>query len=232
MLELSVRLQELAKLIEASNKELEFLPEAEGTGFLALQPQKLVETVLKLREVAKPGSRCLDLGCANGGFMLMAAAAGFPSYGIEINPVLFEHAQSNYREALRLGLIDPDVPVMFVIGNMVPLRYKERYAKFIADHHDLAKSMPQGGEVDDPYEALPVSVATADVIYTWAWPTQSRFLFNFLAWEAKKDAILVLPAFERYTQGEHMNASMKEKNELFLHPLAKVGDTIIGKKER
>jgi SAM-dependent methyltransferase len=230
MLPLPEGLQAIAEILERSNAELEKDDEANATAFFPLAPQKLVSIVLKLLTVTEPQLSCLDLGCGNGGFALMAAAAGFPSFGIDINPKLIEHATMNYRMCVERNLIDASITCKFIVGDMILPEFRKKYEEFAREYPEVGRSMPQNNDDHDCYVDLGISISNANIVYCWSWPTQSRFLFNYLAETAKPEAIFVLPSYERYTQGEHMNASLHEKNELLLVPLAKEGETFIGRK--
>lgn len=70
--------------------------------------------------------RVLDLGCGIGNFALMTGAAGYPSFGIELHSELVELADANHKKAVARGLIDSDVPVKFVQGDIFdPSAYKK-----------------------------------------------------------------------------------------------------------
>jgi SAM-dependent methyltransferase len=222
------RLSAVVDILKESNKRIEDSREAEETGFLAFKPEKLAEAVLVLSETVPGRAKVLDFGCGNGQFALLAAAAGFPSYGIEIHGRLVEEARYLHKLCVDRKLINEKVPCIFVVGDMIYPEYREEYRKFKEAHNENDSSMPISEETDDPYQMLGASARTADIIYTWSWPTQSRFLYNYLQRIAKKDAIFILPSYERYTQGEHMNAMLKERNRLILKPIAHVQDIFIG----
>ena len=228
MFSLSERLHGIARILEESNAALQ-INEADATGFIPVLPELLIDSMLKMTEFAQ-GKTSLDLGCGNGGWLLMAAAAGFPSYGIEINALLVDHAQENYLRAVDMGFIDAAVPCVIITGDMIPSHFSKEYDSFRKSHTENERSMPIAPMVEDSYARLPVSIATADIVYCWAWPTQSRFVFNMLDKEAKRDVIFVLPSYQRYTQGEHMNAMFKEENKLIIAPLAVVREVVIGRR--
>jgi SAM-dependent methyltransferase len=225
MLPLQERLAALVQLLEDSNADLQ-VPEADKTGFIPVLPELLVDAVLHLLQYADTKNVSLDLGCGNGGWLLVAAAAGYPSYGIEINPLLVEHARKNYDLAVAFEIIDPRVPCKVVCGDMIPARFAEEYDVFRQKHQENQNSMPSSHESAD----LPVDISTADIVYCWAWPTQSRFIFNMFEKTAKRDAFFVLPCYLRYTQGEHMNAMLNEKNTLILSELAQAKDVFVGRR--
>lgn len=227
-MQLKDRLNGIVKILKESSSILEKNNQVLSTGFIAFNPEELVKAIFLLSEI-KPNGVSLDFGCGNGGWALLAAAAGYSSYGIDINPLVIEHAKKNYQKAVLQGLIDPKVICKFSCGDMIPDHHKESYTKYVNEVLENKESMPITSSVKNPYHELEISFNDIDIIYCWAWPTQSRFLYNLLAQEAKKDTIFVLPAYKRYTQGEHMNAALKMSNTLFLKPLAEAQSIFIGK---
>jgi SAM-dependent methyltransferase len=222
------RLAAIVELLKESNKRIEDSREAEGTGFLSFDPERIAQTVLELSAISRPPRSVLDLGCGNGQFALLAAAAGYPSYGIEIEPRLIDEARHLHEICVERNLIDKNIPCRFVAGDMIPFEYREQYRKFRTEHNENEASMPISEDTSDPYKELGTSIQTADIIYCWSWPGQSRFLYNLLEDIAKPDCVFILPSYERYTQGEHMNAAFKERNRLVLTRLAEVqGQTSI-----
>ena len=186
MLSVEERIQGMVNILIDSNIELES-PLSEATGFVAVPPQILQESILKLLEYNNNdiSKISLDLGCGNGGWMLIAAAAGFASYGIELNSFLVEHAQRNYEAGVEAGFIDPQTPCACIIGDMIPIHFNRLYMEFRKLHEKQHGNMPIGAMVEDSYSRLPVSIATADILYCWSWPTQSQFIFNMLQDEAE-----------------------------------------------
>jgi SAM-dependent methyltransferase len=218
-------LEALAHLLDKSKDELD-KSNIPLVGFVAVHPDILADVMRKLKEII-PSGTSLDLGCGNGGWVLMAAAAGYKSYGIEINPLLIDICKKNYQEAIRHGIIKKDAVCVFEQADMIPSKYHNEYELFQGHHAEAKASAPK---ITANQSKLPVTIKNADIIYCWAWPTQSRFLFNVINKEAKADAIFVLPSYKRYLGGEHMNASMSEKNELMLQELAIINDVFIGKR--
>jgi hypothetical protein len=220
---LAKRLQGVVDILNASNAEL-MSPASDATGYIAVPPARLVAAVMELLAHTDTTAVSLDMGCGNGGWMLLAAAAGFPSYGVEINPFLADHCQRNYDLAVAAGYIATDIPCAVIVGDMIPPRFSERYDDFRKTHPG---SMPIGAVVEDAYSRLPVSIATADIVYCWAWPTQSRFVYNMLQDEAKESAFFVLPCYESYMTGA--NASLV-KNTLFLGSFTTVEEVTVGRR--
>jgi hypothetical protein len=227
MLSLNVRLDGVVSILEASNIELR--AQASETGFIAATPRLLADAVLELLEHMDVSNVSLDVGCGNGGWLLLAAAAGFPSHGIELDPRLLDHAQRNYDLAVTAGFIDVATPCVFIAGDMIPVRYSVVYDAFRHEHEEQARSMPIGAVVEDAYARLPVSIATADIIYCWSWPTQSRFVYNMLQAEAKEGVLFVLPSYERYTTGAFVKEVAGE-NLLWLTPLSIAKTVFVGRR--
>ncbi len=226
MLPLKERLAAIVAILNESNKRLEADTRYDGTGYLCFKPELLAKAVEDLH-AHKPNGTSLDMGCGHGGWLLLVAAAGYTSYGIEIHPLLVDEARINYNLCVERNLIDPTTQVHIAIGNFYPANEKIAFEAFRDIHRENPSSMPW----DDvnPYELLGVTLFEMDIIYTWSWPAQSRFLYNFLERTAKHDAIFILPAYIRYTQGEHMNASLNEPNKLILSRILTEGEVFIGR---
>jgi hypothetical protein len=232
MLPLPERLQAIVKILEESNARIEESREAEATGFLSFKPEKLAQAVTQLTELVPLHSTSLDFGCGNGSWALLTAAAGFPSYGIDINERLIAEARMLHSICVERNLIDPNVVCKFVVGDMIYPEYREAYKKFRKEHNENEQSMPISEEETNPYHALGISPRATDIIYCWSWPAQSRFLYNYLQDITKRSTIFVLPSYIRYTQGEHMNASLHQPNRLMLDQFGRAhsADVFIGKK--
>jgi SAM-dependent methyltransferase len=218
-MELNQRLNGVAQIIERSNAELKHVGKSLLTGFVPAAPELLVKAALELRKHKESGTS-LDLGCGNGGWLLMAAAAGYPSYGIDLNPILLKECKRNYDEAVARGFIDPQTPCLFVRGDMIPRKHREEYEEFTRANAHPAHSQPINRTIAG-YEGLPVDMSTADIIYTWAWPVQSRVLYPILQREAKQDAVFVLHSYRRYMR-ETREAGLLLRNRLILSELGSV----------
>lgn len=199
-------------------------PLSDSTGYIAAPPSRLVAAVMELLSHTDTTAISLDMGCGNGGWLLLAAAAGFPSYGVEINPFLIDHCQRNYELCVAAGFIDAATPCAFIVGDMIPVRFSSGYDVFRKTHEG---SMPIGAVVEDAYARLPVSVATADIVYCWAWPTQSRFVYTMLNSEAKGTAYFVLPCYESYVTGANVSAVV---NTLVLGSFRTVEEVTVGRR--
>ncbi len=230
MLDLRTRLQGVVDILTTSNDDMDYEPQsAQGTGFIAVPPSVLADAVVELMKHAKKTDVSIDLGCGTGGWMLLCAAAGFASYGVELNPMLISHAQRNYETAVAAGFIDPLTPCAWTVGDMVPVRFSTAYAAFRKRFFAQERTMPTGAIVEDSYARLPTSVATADIVYCWAWPTQSRFIFNMLEDEVKDGALFILPSYEQYMAGEGVS-QLEIPNTLVLTPLAITGSVYVGRR--
>ncbi len=225
MLSVEERINGMVKILAESNMEIES-PLSVKTGFVAVPPEILADSILELMKHADFDKVSIDLGCGNGGWMLIAAAAGFASYGVELNPFLIEHAQKNYELGIAAGFIDAATPCSWIVGDMIPLRFNTSYMKFRELHEKQKGNMPTGAMVEDSYSRLPISIATADIIYCWAWPTQSEFIFNMLEDEAKQDVFFIVPSYENYMKREHVGVFVE--NRLLLTPLSVIDGVYLG----
>jgi SAM-dependent methyltransferase len=212
-------LEAVAASIAHAAKAIEHDERAEATGFVGYDLPALIDTVLELCRIAPPPRTVLDLGCGDGRFALLCACAGYPSFGIEINPLLIAHAE-RLREELGGCLA---ASCVFATGDLLLPEYRERYRSFLKQHNGYPTSSPNSETDEDVYATLAVSPRDAAVIYCYAWPTQSRFFFNYLNEVARRDAVFVVPAYERYTTGEHLNAMLRVANTLVLQQLSKRG---------
>ena len=64
-----------------------------GNGHRRDASQRIYETGLSLTPAPRPGSRLLDVGCAFGAFLEMAAARGWSTSGVEISPYSSRYAR-------------------------------------------------------------------------------------------------------------------------------------------
>ena len=227
MLDLHERLHGVIAILNASTRELEMTDDA-STGFVAAVPEYVAKAVLELLKHTETTKSTLDLGCGNGCFALLAAAAGFPSYGIDINPRLVKSAQQNYELAVAKGYIAPATPCVFIVGDMIPPAYSAHYDAYRKLYSLQEHTMPIGPVVEDAYGRLPVRLETVEIIYCWSWPTQSRFLYNLLCDATLPSAIFVLPSYEHYIRLELPHEA--SQNTLILSPLAVVESIFIGRR--
>ena len=217
MLPLHERLQRVVEILKISNKQLDEFRAAEDTGFVSFWPEKTLLAVEELVKIRPPPGISVDLGCGNGVWLLLAAAAGYDSYGIEIHPGLVECAQENLERARFEGLIPDGVKVEVAVGNFYPPKEKAAMIAYRDERNENPSSMPW--EEDIAWDHMPIAMQDVDIVYCWAW----------LERDAPKDAIFALPAYLRYTQGEHMNASFHEPNKLVLTKLNE-SDVFLGKR--
>lgn len=181
-----------------------------STGFVAYNPAGLCRLVLKLLRILgdrRPAS--LDLGCGNGGWTLMAAAAGFPSYGVDISSFLVGHARRNCRTARQLGFINPDTDCEFAVGDMFPAEYRN---SGLASKSGSTTPTLEHSEMS-PYDILGVTVRTAGIVYAYAWPVQMPALCQFLADTVQPDTILVLPVYSTGDYNQHLKIKSLDPNE-------------------
>ncbi len=226
-MDMHARLTAIADLVAIENKLLQDIGPA---GFFPHEPHALAKTVPEVVRLMAPDSRSLDMGAGTGTWWLMMAAAGIPSYAIEFHPQMVAICERLRATCIERGLIDESIPCVIACDDMIPPEWRARYRAFRQAHGEMETSMPGAGNEEDVYKEFGIALDEFEIVYCWAWPTQSRFIFNMLNVATGEDSLLVLPSYVRYTQGEHMNASMKDVNTLVLDILARVGDTVIGKR--
>lgn len=197
---LDSRLEGVMNILRVSNRDImvNYHKEADSTGFVAINGPGLYKSVLDLVSIIPDKKRpiSLDLGCGDGAWTLMAAAAGFPSYGIDCNEFLINKARENYAIALKRGFINPDTICKFAPGNFYPKNYQEGYKEFayLNCREENANTMPIVTS-GDPYNELGISIKDAGIVYRYLWPIEIPFLCNFLNREVKTGALIILPNY-------------------------------------
>ena len=162
-----------------------------NTRFVAYNPHEMSRLVIKALEFVPPErSFSFDLGCGNGGWTLMAAAAGLPSCGIDISSFLITHAERNYRAACEKGCIEPAVRCEFAVGNMYPPTFRT------ADNEPATDVA-----TDNAYRKLGIAVEDAGIVYAYAWRTEMPRLCRFLAESVRPKTILILPRYGKADLG-------------------------------
>ena len=205
---INARLQGMVEILTESNRRMD--PRSNtgtyATGFLPLHPLSLRELALSTPALASEGCISLDLMCGNGGWALMSAVLGYPSYGIDINPILVREAQRNHDEAINCGYIDSDTPCRFIAGNVFAA---DDYETFIERATRESYSDRHGPRTStaDPYEKLGVEVSDAGIIYCFCWSGGLGFLCEFLDRKAVEDAFFILPNFDPRNQALALEAA-------------------------
>jgi hypothetical protein len=165
--------------------------EYKATGFKPMEPGtmlNLMSLIISVSPRARPIS--LELGSGVGSWTILAAAFGFPSYGIEINPKLVEAARKNRQLAIKMGLLDPKVPCEFAVGNYFTQRFLKNSSALIKEKASFSGSANPGA---DAYRQLGINIRQAGIIYAYPWPDELELICRFLADEAKTGAIIALP---------------------------------------
>ena len=177
------------------------------TGFVPYYYRFLAEVVEKLDAIIPKNTVSLDLGTGHGAWALMTAAAGFQSYGIDVNPYLIQKARENHISAVDGRLIEPDVACRFAVGNIYSEEYRLAYQNYVYDalapRAEDDKRMIQRNTMPldfegNPYEELGISIRDVGLIYCYVWADQMGFLCDFLEKETNQDAIFVLPYYGRW----------------------------------
>lgn len=197
--DISKTLSIIVKILKESNEQIKKAHYSD-TGFQAMNPLILEKTVLALSKLEK--KPVLDLGCGNGGFALMMANAGFPSYGIDINPYLIKKAEENKEKVKNLL----SAPCKFAVGNFYPRKYLKEYEEFALKNQINPIMMPFK-KTPDPYEKLGIRLKDVRIIYAFTWKDQMPFLLKFLEKEAPQ-AIYVLPHYKEGRLRQIVNAQM------------------------
>jgi SAM-dependent methyltransferase len=198
--EMYEKFEAMESLLKGSN-ELTYRGFATGeieggnsTGFQPLGPGQFRRLVGHLvKNDLLDGRTSIDLGCGNGGWALMAAAAGIPSYGIDASPYLVEQANKNLEFARKEGIISKDLTCKFAEGNMYPGEHIESYNKF-AREFDRGGTLPSGMRTD-AYEQLGIDMGDVDLVYAFPWSEGMPFLCGFLEKETNHDTAFVLPHY-------------------------------------
>jgi hypothetical protein len=212
---LAYRLDRITQLIDEENDRVQARDGFWGpTGFVPCPPCSIAESVVALKEERAHGTS-LELGCGTAAWTLMMAAAGYDAYAVEMNPMLLQSASTTYQRCISEGLIPPEAICRFVEGNMFPPAWRMRYEQYRNEVReeelrqrgfssrrnaeilkDLQLMMPEVGAQHDVYEGLGVTLATADIVYSYPWPKQERFIFEFLREATKSNAILAIAGVE------------------------------------
>ena len=111
-MELPARLKAVADLVAKENDRLK---STDLASFFPYDPHALAKAVMKALPHLEEGGASLDLGAGTGGWWLLIAAAGVPSYAIEIHPELVEVCERLRHACVQRKLIDPETPCVIAI---------------------------------------------------------------------------------------------------------------------
>jgi SAM-dependent methyltransferase len=211
-------LEEIAYNLETVNRRLAHTDYARETGFVPMHPSRLRQFIINITENMDSHPISLELGCGTAGFTLMAASLGYPAYGIDANPVLLDSAKKMRDEAREKGLIAPEVPCEFALGNYFPVEFLETHKDLLKSscHYDKAWK-----KMGNPYNELGIDIKDAGIIYTWPWPDEINPISHFLNDEVADSAVVVLPYYPKQDNLEL--ESLIDDSDLY-------EDTHIGKK--
>ena len=173
---LDQRIQGVVEILTESNYRLSRSRQdyfAKFTGFVQEDPARISKVVKFLRQ-SHPNTPLvsLDLACGDGAWTLIAAAAGFPSYGIDANGYLINKARKNHERAVKNGFIEPETVCKFAAGNIYTGDYIDDFARLADDN--TKEHMPTRN-FGKPYDELGITVGDADIIYSWQWGVQMPF---------------------------------------------------------
>jgi hypothetical protein len=190
-----------------------------STGFVPMRLEHLMEFMKVVKASASEKPISLELGCGTASWTLMAAAMGYPSYAIDINPHLVDEAKRSRDKAKKWGIIDPSTPCEFALGNFFTEKYLTEQKRFIQDNCHFEGAWKKQG---NPYKELGIDIKDAGIIYTWPWPEEIQVPSDFLAREAAESTIIILPYY--YSQRILKTKPLSRRDEFSF------GDVMIGTK--
>lgn len=112
------------------------------------------------------GERFCEWGSGFGVVAMLAALRGWDACGIEVEPVLVDHAQSLAD--------DHDIEVAFAVGSFIP-EGGEDLLEFVEDISHIDTDCPSG------YDEIDVDIADFDLFFAFPWPGEHAY------WEAVFD---------------------------------------------
>lgn len=169
-----------------------------ATGFVPMGLSQIIERIKVIKEnsLLPEGAVSLDLGCGIGGWALIAAAAGFNSYGIDVNPFVLDIARKDCERAVKEGFIEKSIDCRFAQGNIYPENYRQEYTKWAKENEvDIGEgrcTMPLDFS-NDAYKEIGIEIGKADLVYSYIWPRSVPFQYSFFQKELKNGAIIALP---------------------------------------
>lgn len=192
------KLMKVDALIKESNERIKFRHEGVlggDVGFTPMNPLNLRTYLSRLADssVSLRNYSSLDLGSGNGTWCLLTAAFGIPSYGIDVDEYLVEEAYKNKEKAIKRGLVSPDTPLEFAVGNVYPEEYRERYMNFQRYSYARTSGTMPSEFGEDAYKQLGIDIKDMGVIYSYLCEDQLPFLCNFIERESTKFTIYIIP---------------------------------------
>ena len=171
------------------------------TGFISAEPEYLRKTLLDLMdEDIGDNPISIDLGCGTGTWTLMAAAAGIPSYGMDIEEYVVQRAERDLRKLHRIIEVD----CQFATGNIYPKEYMSEYERFRTERRSQGHEMPRT-EMRSKYDQFGVNIGDATIVYSYAWGGHVPFQEDFLERETKPNTIFILPRSGQEFQEHGLN---------------------------
>ena len=192
-MKLHERLNGIRQLMEQSHRITQGTPLANRTGYQGYPLGAQQYLVAAARRYLPRGALSLDLGCGIGAWTQFAAAAGFDSYGIDINDHLISTAERLADESRTKKYLTSESSCRFTAGNFHHGKNTDQY-RLHASHGTNSKTMPLiFGK--DPYNQLGISIGAAQIIYSYVWPWHAPSLCALLAKHTRPEALFVLPMY-------------------------------------
>ena len=162
------------------------------TKFMKARPKPLVgffpscfEMVYRaLSEIANgrlaAGNAFCEWGSGFGVTASMAAMLGFDSYGIEIDPELFEVSRELAKQH---GL-----SVRFISGSFIPVGSDKLIDRAYTNHDGDMMLIPHS---DGTYDEMGMDVSDFDLIFAYPWPKDAKLTGSIFNKFASSDALLL-----------------------------------------
>jgi hypothetical protein len=135
----------------------------------------------------------LELECGTAGWTLMAAAMGFPAYGIDKDPFLIAEARGNLAKAIKAGLIEPGVSCRFAAGNYLTEDYLVRHKDELKRKYGEPRRSEPGGR---PYEELGIDINEMGIVFAKPFTSRRGLIGDFLNEVASPESIIVFSNYD------------------------------------
>ena len=120
--------------------------------------------------------RFLEWGSGLGVVTIMASRLGFEAYGIEIEPVLVEHAW-DYADTLNSD-------AEFFVGSFIP----DGFELEIEEGHEVYRTVEH---TEPAYDGMDMELRDFDLVYAYPWPDEHGFHFSIMRQFASPRAMLM-----------------------------------------
>ncbi|MFT4541372.1 MAG: SAM-dependent methyltransferase [Planctomycetota bacterium] len=137
----------------------------ERSDFQALIPADPILARERLSELKPSSHTFLELGCGVGVITILADLLGYEAYGIEIEPLLLDRAESL---SLHCGS-----KATFCEGSFVPTEYRDEIGLMSLD-------FPTKTEGDDAYAELGMKISDFDLVYVYPHPDEEEWMHELV----------------------------------------------------